>query len=87
MSLIVQLVLTDAHLDAIAERVAALHKGNVGGEPYTKEEAAKALRLSVRTIERRLEAGTILKIPNVGAVRIPASEIERLRNPNGGDGR
>ncbi|WP_193211428.1 helix-turn-helix domain-containing protein [Luteolibacter marinus] len=72
-------MLNDEQLDEIAERVAA-RLGGSSGEPLTKLEAARALKVSVRTIERRIEAGVIVPVPHLGVVRIPAGEIERLRS-------
>ena len=78
MSISITITLTDEQLDEIANRVAA-KLGKFTEDPLTKQEAARALRVSVKTIERRIEAGVIRTVPDIGVVRIPVPEIERLR--------
>jgi excisionase family DNA binding protein len=45
---------------------------------FTIEEFAAILRVSPRTVRRRIKAGLIGRIPGGRAVRIPRSERERL---------
>ncbi len=47
----------------------------------TKPEAAAILRCSVRTLERKIDAGVIRTIPHMGRlVRIAPAELERVMN-------
>lgn len=73
------LELTPEQIDALADAVAAKLGGKTkGGDALTVAEAAKRLGVSIDTIYRRVEAGTIPKIPNLGVIRIPAAAIDRL---------
>lgn len=50
--------------------------------PLTREEAAEMLRVSIRTVDRMISAGTLRKIPLAGRlVRIPRYEVEALLSP------
>jgi hypothetical protein len=44
----------------------------------TVSEASKMLGVDQKTIRRRISAGVIKTVPELGAIRIPLSEIERL---------
>lgn len=53
----------------------------------TVQEAAETLGMSTKTIQRRIERGTVESFRRDGRRLIPAVEVERLRqaeNPNGG---
>ena len=78
MTLTITIELTDEHIAAIARQVHQLAAADSPGLPLTKAEAAHALRISTRTIDRRLKAGLIKTVPDIGAIRIPLSEIDRL---------
>lgn len=80
MSLTLQIQLSDADLERLAEMVAAKRGASdqVPNKPHTVSEAAERLGVSPRTIRRRIEAGLIKTIPELGHVRIAPSEIRRL---------
>jgi excisionase family DNA binding protein len=64
-----------AHLDPIiveTERPEA---------PLTREQAAQALGLHARTLDRWARHGQLLTIHLGGTVRIPAAEARRLQSP------
>jgi excisionase family DNA binding protein len=87
--LLVEVRLPEDQLVKLASLIAS-KTGGRGAEsdrPYTVEEAARALGLSGDTIRRRVKAGLLPKVPNMGRTLIPACEIDRLRNPDGGNGR
>ncbi len=44
----------------------------------TVAEAAKLLGVDQKTIRRRIQAGVIKTVPELGATRIPLAEINRL---------
>jgi excisionase family DNA binding protein len=47
----------------------------------TFDEAARELKVSSRTVQRAVKAGHMLTCQMMGCVRIPASEIARLKTP------
>ena len=47
-------------------------------KPYTAEEAAAALNISITTVYSRVKSGMLPSIPNLGRVRIPAKEMEKI---------
>lgn len=71
--------LTDAQLDAIADRVAA-KMGKSTGNPMTIAEFATAIGRSKGFVRKRVEAGIILRSQQPGEIQIPHSELERYRN-------
>lgn len=78
----VQVRLEDDQLAKLAELIAERAGNN--RRPLTVPQAAERLGLCGRTIRRRIEAGEIARVPLCGAgsrVLIPASEIDRLLNP------
>ena len=77
---ILEIALTEAQMDALAERMVAKNRGDQEPNSYTVEEAAEKLRISVKTVRRRVEAGRIARIPGIGRVRIPRAEMQRLLN-------
>ena len=48
---------------------------------YTREETAELFKVGARTIDRWIRIGALRRANPPGAVRIPASEIERLMTP------
>lgn len=79
--MILQLELTAEQIDTLAEAVAAkLGTKRNSRDAVTVAEAAKRLGVSIDTIYRRVEAGTIPKVPNLGVIRIPASYFDRILN-------
>lgn len=77
------LTLTDDQIDAIAERVAE-KISKTSGRPLTPEQVGNRLGITGRTVRRRVQSGEIARVPLAGAgsrVLIPASEMERLLNP------
>lgn len=79
MNITLQVVLTEDSLRQLAAMVAEINAPEREQAPLTKKEAAAALKVSVKTIERRIAAGVITTVPDIGAVRIPLAEIERLQ--------
>lgn len=79
MPLEILLTLSDETLRQLAAMVAKINSPEKEHAPLTKKEAAAALKVSVKTIERRIDAGVITTVPDIGAVRIPLAEIERLQ--------
>lgn len=73
--------LTDDQLDAIAERVAAKMAKPVSGRPLSISQAARELGVSRETVRLAVHAGKVKRVAGISAIRIPASEIERLTNP------
>lgn len=61
---------------------------SVGMDPHlTVQETAETLGVSTKTIQRRIERGTVQSFRRDGRRLIPAVEVERLRqieNPGGG---
>lgn len=75
----------DALIEAIAERVIAklgIKKPN--RKPLTVSEAATRLGVSEATIRRRIEAGLIRAVPDLGVTLVPHSEIVRLIGEDAG---
>lgn len=73
-----QLVLSDSQIEEIASKVAD-KMGITHDAPLDKKQAAAALGISVATLERRMKAGVIHKIPDIGPVKFSRMEIERVK--------
>jgi hypothetical protein len=73
-----QLVLSDSQVEEIARAVAD-KIGVTQDAPLDKKQAAAALGISVATLERRIKAGVIHTIPNIGPVKVSRLEIERVK--------
>lgn len=77
----ITLTLTDDQIDALATVVAERMRGTTTPSPrphfYTVPEVAKALRISTKTVRRRIDAGIIPRVPAVAAVRIPAAWLDQ----------
>lgn len=69
-------VITDELIDAIADRVAERMSRKT--DNYDVPAAAKRLNVSEVTIRRRVKAGLLHPIPNLGRVVFTAKEIERF---------
>jgi excisionase family DNA binding protein len=71
---------------AAATTAATNPTGEVGAVPpegspvfHTVEEVARVLRVSTKTVDRRIKAGGIIKVPMGGRlVRISSAELQRL---------
>ena len=63
-------------LDWIADEVA--RRIQKRPDTYTVATAAAALGVSTGCVRTRIKSGLIRQIPNMGVVRIPGSEIDRL---------
>ncbi len=46
---------------------------------YTVKEISKEFKVTERTVRRWIEEGKIKRAKNIGAVRIPKAEVEKLR--------
>jgi excisionase family DNA binding protein len=77
-----QITIAEEHLATLAGMIAAAMPTKDDDRPLTVPEAAKRLGVSVRTIQRRVEAGLIERVPGMGRVLIPAAAVQRLLNPN-----
>ena len=74
--------ISDETLEALATIIVAKLNGKANGKAtYTVAEAAKIIGTSQETIRRRVEAGTLPRVPGIGRTLIPAVVIERLINP------
>ena len=88
--MILQLEVKDDMLPTLARLIAAtpgmaqMVAGELRGrkDTYTVAEMAEALDVDISTIRRRIKAGIIPTIPGVGALRIAATVVEKLLNPN-----
>jgi len=79
MSTVLEVRLPQDQLKEIAAMViAGLEGGKANRKPRTVAQAAKELNVSARTVYMRIQAGTIRRVPDIGAIRVPAAEIERL---------
>jgi excisionase family DNA binding protein len=79
MSMTLQVVLTEEQLEEIARRVAEMNGPSRAGAPLTVSAAAAALGVSKPTLYRRITAGEIRTVPDLGRTLVPRSEIERLQ--------
>lgn len=75
----ITLTLTDAQLDELAARIAAKMAPPVSGRPLSLSEAARELGVSRETIRLAVHAGRVKRVPNITAIRIPAAEIQRMK--------
>jgi excisionase family DNA binding protein len=76
----IEISLSDSDKRDIARYVAEeMRKAGTGRKSaMSVRELAATLGVSPQTIYERVEAGIIRKVPDIGAVRIPLSEVERL---------
>ena len=79
MPITIQLTLTDEQIEEIAAAVANKVGTPVSGRPFSLGEAAKELGISRETIRLAVHAGKVKRVPNISAIRIPASEIENMK--------
>jgi hypothetical protein len=47
-------------------------------QTVSPEELGAMLGVSGKTVRRRITAGVIASVPNIGVLRVPADEVERL---------
>jgi len=78
VSATLEVTLSESAMDELAERIAAKLRETPNNKPLTPKQASDALGVSLSTIHIRVRAGLIRKIPDIGAIRIPRSEIRRL---------
>ncbi|MEI6676891.1 MAG: helix-turn-helix domain-containing protein [Verrucomicrobiota bacterium] len=77
----ITITIPDEQLEMLAKLIAG-HLGKADSKStYTVTEAARVLRVSEKTIRRRVEAGTLAAVPCAGRTLIPAAVIEKLINP------
>jgi len=77
------ITIPDEQLEMLATLIARKIGGaNAGRATYTVREAAGVLRVSEKTIRRRVEAGTLARVPGMGRTLIPSAVIEKLINPH-----
>lgn len=74
--------LSNEQIQEIADVVAAKLKGLTATKTYTVSQAAKVLGVSNETIRRRIRAGLIETVPNMGVVRITAATMARILGEN-----
>lgn len=77
----VEVRLPDDQLKALADMLAA-KLGKVK-DVYTPKEFAAKFGVDESTIRRRVKAGLIGCVPNIGKVLIPDTELQRLLNDPG----
>ena len=75
----VTLTLTDDQLDELAERVAAKMAKPVSSRPLSLSDAARELGVSREHLRLQVHAGKIKRVPGINAIRIPFSEIQKLK--------
>ncbi|MBK1883639.1 helix-turn-helix domain-containing protein [Luteolibacter pohnpeiensis] len=74
-----QVILTEEQLERLAEIISNRLNPD-SKQPLTVAQAAKALGTSRSTIEKRVHAGVIRCVPEMGRrILIPKVEIERLQ--------
>jgi len=78
MSTALEVRLSEEQMDELAAKIAQRLAPAKARRPRTVIEAAEQLNVSEHTIYTRVKAGTIRKVPDIGVIRIPAEEIERL---------
>ena len=81
MSATLEVKLSDEQLDLLADRIAKKLR-NAETSTYSVAEAAAVLGVCSKTVARRVEAGSIPRIPSIRPTRIPADFIDRLLNPS-----
>ena len=70
------MILTDAQIDQIAERIAA--KLATRPATYDIKGMAAALHVSTKTIQRLHKEGILKTLPCTSRLIFPASELERI---------
>jgi predicted DNA-binding transcriptional regulator YafY len=79
MSAALQVLLTDAQLDDLAERIARrMQQGSGKKSVCTLAEAAAALQVSPSTVRRMMKAGQLTRVPGIAKPLISAAQIEYL---------
>jgi len=79
MPLTIPLTLTDEQIEQIAAVVAKKVGAPAIGRPFSLTEAAKELGVSRETVRLAVHAGKVKRVPNISAIRIPASEVEKMK--------
>lgn len=77
----ITLQVSDDMLATLAKLIASQLNKADRQATYTVTEASRALRCAEKTIRRRVEAGTLPRVPGSGRVLIPAAAIEQMLNP------
>lgn len=70
--------LDDQTVEALRKRLGLDTDQLTRTTPYSLKEAANLLNTSTETLRVRVHAGKIGRVPNIGSIRIPASEMNRL---------
>lgn len=76
----ITITLSDEMLEALATLVAAKVAGQPAKSAYTAKEAALRVGVSRDTIERRVKAGLIPRVPGISKLLISAAALERFVN-------
>ena len=82
MSATLEVKLSEEQLDLLADRIAA----KMGEARFSKtaplsvKEAAQALGVGTDSIRTRIKAGIIRVVPDIGIIRVPQAETDRLLN-------
>lgn len=81
MSEPLMVLLTDAQLELLADKIAKRMGAPMSNKPYNLREAALALGgMSTEALRQRVHAGLIAKVPGMGKrILIPRAEIARLQ--------
>jgi excisionase family DNA binding protein len=69
----------DELIQQLAEKLGVRAGSPARTTPYSMGEAAKALGVSRETIRLAVHAGKVRRVPGISAIRIPAVDIERMK--------
>jgi excisionase family DNA binding protein len=73
-----QVILSHEQLDHLAALIAGKLQTRTRREPYTVDEAARALGVCAATVRRHIQAGIIPSVPHISKRLVPASVIESM---------
>lgn len=71
--------LTPEQLRELAAEIARIAAPAPAQKPLTVKAFADATGVSVNTVYRQVEAGSLRRVPGLAKVLIPAAELERFR--------
>jgi len=73
-----QVILSHEQLDALADLIVAKSQRTQRTQPYTVDEAARALGVCAATVRRHIQAGIIPSVPNISKRLVPAAAITEM---------